>query len=78
VTDDGMGFDPALAERLFEPLYRVEGDHTHQVRGLGLGLTTARGIVEAHGGWVVAHSDGPGNGARFEVWLPNERTTPSL
>jgi signal transduction histidine kinase len=78
VTDDGIGFDPKLAERLFEPLYRVEGDHTHQVRGLGLGLTTARGIVEAHGGWIVAHSDGPGLGARFDVWLPGERTAPSL
>jgi len=78
VTDDGMGFDPTLAERLFEPLYRVEGDHTHQVRGLGLGLATARGIVEAHGGWILAHSDGPGKGARFDVWLPGERTAPSL
>jgi signal transduction histidine kinase len=77
VIDDGVGFEPALSERLFELLFRVEGDHTHRMRGLGLGLTTARGIVEAHGGRISAHSDGPGLGARFEVWLPRERAAPS-
>ncbi|HEY3110364.1 MAG TPA: sensor histidine kinase, partial [Chloroflexota bacterium] len=65
------GFDSAAAARLFEPLFRVESDHTHSVRGLGLGLTTARAIVEAHGGTIAAHSDGPRQGARFEVWLPD-------
>jgi signal transduction histidine kinase len=71
VTDQGIGFDRAAGARLFEPLFRVESDHTHAVRGLGLGLATTRTIVEAHGGSIAAHSDGPGRGARFELWLPD-------
>jgi signal transduction histidine kinase len=71
VADRGLGFDATAAGRLFEPLFRVESDHTHGVRGLGLGLTTARSIVDAHGGRIAAYSDGPGRGARFDVWLPD-------
>ncbi|HZR00135.1 MAG TPA: HAMP domain-containing sensor histidine kinase [Chloroflexota bacterium] len=70
VTDDGVGFDPAEAERLFEPLYRVETDLTHSLRGLGLGLAQVRAIALAHGGEVNAHSAGRGRGATFELVLP--------
>ena len=38
--------------------------------GLGLGLPLAKGMVELHGGGVSAHSDGPGQGARFTIKLP--------
>ena len=70
VRDEGIGFDPGLADRLFEPFFRVEGDHTHRIRGVGLGLTTARAIVKAHGGGITARSDGPGMGTTVDVWLP--------
>ena len=71
VTDQGIGFDQHLASRLFEPLYRTENAFAHSVRGLGLGLAHAKAMVTAHGGWIRALSDGPGRGARFEAWLPD-------
>jgi signal transduction histidine kinase len=44
--------------------------------GLGIGLTVVRAIVEAHGGSVVAHSAGVGQGSRFTVTLPLAEPTP--
>jgi PAS domain S-box-containing protein len=69
VTDTGGGFAPEQAEALFEPF--VQGERGEGGRsGLGLGLAISKGLVEAHGGTIAAHSDGPGRGARFVVCLP--------
>jgi PAS domain S-box-containing protein len=70
VRDQGMGFAAELGERIFEPF--IQGEHTlHRSRGgLGLGLALVRGLVELHGGTVVARSEGPGRGAEFQVRLP--------
>jgi CheY-like chemotaxis protein len=52
-------------------LFAQDGSATARVRdGLGIGLSVVRGLVELHGGHVVAHSDGPGAGSRFDVTLP--------
>ena len=67
VSDTGDGFDPAVAARLFERFYRGDSSRTASGAGSGIGLTIAKAIVKAHGGQVLAHSDGPGTGARFEV-----------
>ncbi len=74
VRDQGMGFPPDLGERIFEPF--IQGDRTlHRSRGgLGLGLALVRGLVELHGGTVVARSEGPGCGADFQVRLPLAET----
>jgi K+-sensing histidine kinase KdpD len=66
VRDHGQGFAPALAGRIFEP--HVRG--TSEVAGAGLGLSIARGIIEAHGGTLEARP--AGGGASFVVTLPNE------
>jgi CheY-like chemotaxis protein len=69
VSDNGVGMDAALCERVFEPFYQAKQELVHH-SGLGLGLAIVRRIVELHGGSVRACSDGPGRGSRFEIRLP--------
>jgi two-component system, OmpR family, sensor histidine kinase KdpD len=66
VSDRGPGFPMESAERLFEKFYRGDGRKTG---GLGLGLSIARGFVEAHGGKLAAENR-DGGGARFTMHLP--------
>ena len=66
ISDRGPGFPIESAERLFEKFYRGDGRKTG---GLGLGLSIARGFVEAHGGKLTAENR-DGGGARFTIRLP--------
>jgi len=63
VSDDGKGIDAALRRRIFEPFF------SGRAGGHGLGLATVREIVLGHGGAIGLDSL-PGNGSRFDVWLP--------
>jgi len=65
VADNGVGFDVAAAERLFEPLVRLHDGYD----GVGLGLTTVKRIVAMHGGRIWAES-AVGKGATFRFSLP--------
>jgi signal transduction histidine kinase len=66
VRDDGTGFDPADAERIFARFARGgHGDH----RRFGLGLALAREVVAGHGGTIEAWGS-PGEGASFTIRLP--------
>lgn len=67
VTDNGPGISLAEREAIFRRLYR--GDASRSQRGLGLGLSMVKAIVEAHGG-SVSVDDAPGGGARFTLRLP--------
>jgi PAS domain S-box-containing protein len=66
VADDGIGFEPADADRLFE---RFARGRTGGAGGVGLGLSIVRTLVEAHGGRVWAEGE-PGRGARFSFTVP--------
>jgi len=66
VSDRGPGLSPESAEQVFEKFYRGNGRRTG---GLGLGLSIARGFVEAHGGKLTAENR-DGGGARFTISLP--------
>lgn len=70
VTDSGIGIDPALLPKLFEPFMQAEVPLARSGGGLGLGLTLVKGLVELHGGSVSASSAGKGQGAEFVVRLP--------
>ena len=70
VVDTGVGIEPAMLRRLFQPFIQAEATLDRSKGGLGLGLALVKGLVEMHGGEICAHSDGPGKGAEFVVELP--------
>ncbi len=63
VIDTGPGIEPDRLEKIFHPYV------SHTVGGSGLGLSTARRIIEEHGGRIAAHSD-VGRGSDFVIHLP--------
>jgi signal transduction histidine kinase len=67
VRDTGVGIPADELPRIWDRLFR--GDSSRTARGLGLGLSLVRAIVEAHGGTVKVQSQ-PGQGALFTVRLP--------
>jgi len=67
ISDTGPGIPETEQARIWERLYR--GDTSRSQRGLGLGLSLVRAIVEAHGGRVAQHNAAAG-GAVFDIYLP--------
>jgi signal transduction histidine kinase len=66
VTDGGPGIPAEAIERIFDPFFTTKTD------GMGMGLSIARSIVEAHGGRIFAENN-PGRGATVRVLLPLPR-----
>jgi signal transduction histidine kinase len=67
VRDTGIGISADDLPRIWERLYR--GDKSRSERGLGLGLSLVKAIVEAHGGQVTVESE-PERGSRFVLRVP--------
>jgi signal transduction histidine kinase len=70
VRDSGMGIPGDLLPRVFDLFIQGQQGLDRSAGGLGIGLTLVRSLVEMHGGQVRAHSDGPGRGSEFTIWLP--------
>ena len=70
VADTGVGIEPDFLPHVFERFRQADSSTTRSYGGLGLGLTIARHLIEAHGGALEARSPGRGRGATFRLTLP--------
>ena len=70
VKDTGIGIPRESLPRIFDMFSQVDRSIERSTGGLGIGLALVKGLVEMHGGTVVAASDGEGQGSTFIVTLP--------
>ncbi len=75
VHDDGAGMTGDQVDALFRPFGRLDTYGSASSSGFGLGLWVCTQIVRAHGGRLVARSDGPGRGSTFSFLLPSRPVT---
>jgi len=68
ISDTGPGIPPESQEKIFEPFVR-DGQGRRFPQGMGLGLSIARELLNAHGGKLELESQ-LGLGSRFTIWLP--------
>ena len=69
VADEGIGIEPEMLDRIFDPFQQGADSLHRRFGGVGLGLAVCKGIVDAHGGTITAESRGRGRGATFRVLL---------
>ncbi len=70
VTDTGIGIDPEFLPHVFDRFRQADSTTTRVHGGVGLGLSIARQLVEAHQGSISVTSDGKDRGSTFTVRLP--------
>lgn len=70
VSDNGIGFDPVYANKIFELFQRL--NPRRQYAGTGIGLSICKRVAENHGGFITAESK-PGEGATFTVFIATIR-----
>ena len=70
VQDQGSGIPSDKLEKIFEEFYQVEPPNTRHYGGLGIGLSIAKGLIEAQDGKIWAESEGKDKGSTFKVTLP--------
>lgn len=70
VRGNGRGITPAFLPYVFDLFSQDRDSNGQRSAGFGLGLALVKSLVELHGAYVEAFSDGPGQGAEFVVRLP--------
>ncbi len=69
ISDKGVGMSKEEQKHIFDRFFRVSSGDIHNIKGHGLGLSYARGIIEAHGGRIDVESE-KGKGSKFYIYLP--------
>jgi signal transduction histidine kinase len=69
IRDTGIGIGPEVLPKIFRAFEQGEDSIVRRFGGLGLGLAISRAIVEAHGGRLLARSEGMGKGTEFILEL---------
>jgi signal transduction histidine kinase/ActR/RegA family two-component response regulator len=79
VRDTGIGIEPEIMQRIFDPFEQGGRSFQRRFGGLGLGLAISKSLAQAHGGTLVAQSDGRDRGSTFllsmQAILPDETFT---
>jgi signal transduction histidine kinase len=70
VADTGIGIPREQIERVFDRFAQVDSSATRSHEGSGIGLSLAKELIELHGGWIRAESEGQGRGTSMHFWLP--------
>ena len=69
VRDTGIGMEPEIMERIFNPFEQGERSFQKRYGGLGLGLAISKSLAQAHGGILVAQSEGHDQGSTFALTM---------
>jgi len=69
VSDTGIGIEPEIMERIFNPFEQGEHSLQHRYGGLGLGLAISKSLAQAHGGTLTAESQGHDRGSTFVLTM---------
>ena len=69
ILDDGPGIPPEMLEQVFEPFFRLESSRNADTGGVGLGLSIARDVAQAHGGSLTLRNRSP-HGLEAVLRLP--------
>ena len=76
ISDNGIGISEKDKDQLFTAFFRADNESTRSVAGTGIGLVSAKQIVELHGGELNLESN-PGKGMTVQVSIPRFRTRDS-
>ena len=78
VHDTGIGIEPEIMNRIFDPFEQGERAFQRRYGGLGLGLAISKSLAQAHGGTLIARSEGRGRGSTFILTMKTVSPPPRI
>jgi signal transduction histidine kinase len=78
VHDTGIGIEPEVMNRIFDPFEQGERAFQRRYGGLGLGLAISKSLAQAHGGTLIAHSEGHDRGSTFILTMKTVPAPPRM